>query len=67
MAYKGETKLNRNLELRSCVKVDVAVLGHNSYSPYGLYGRRATLNLNTIIYIYGSVLVILFNFILDQI
>ena len=35
----------------SCVKVEVAVLGSPSfidiYSPYGLCGRKATLNLNS--------------------
>ena len=29
-------------EFRSCVKVEVAVLVHNS--PYGLCGRKSTLN-----------------------
>ena len=34
-------------ELRSCVKVEVAVLGLPlPNSPYGLCGRKATLNLN---------------------
>ena len=32
-------------ELRSCVKVKVAILG--SVSPHGLCGCKATLNLNT--------------------
>ena len=34
----------KNSELRSCVKVEVAVPN----SPYGLCGRKATLNLNLI-------------------
>ena len=33
-------------ELRSCVKVEVAVLGSPFLSPYGLCGRKATLNSN---------------------
>ena len=34
-------------ERRSCVKVEVGVLGSPvPNSPYGLCGRKATLNLN---------------------
>ena len=31
----------------SCVKVEVAVLGSVPNSPYGLHGRKATLNFNS--------------------
>ena len=39
---------NGTSELKSCVKVEVAVLGSTSLynSPYGLCGRKLTLNLN---------------------
>ena len=34
-------------EIRSCVKVEVAVLGPPTFTqPYGFCGRKATLNLN---------------------
>ena len=37
--------------VRSCVKVEVDVLGSPSLisSPYGLCGRKATLNLNAFV------------------
>ena len=54
MAYKGETtesqfRAQKLCESR-CGRPELAV--HNSYSPYGLYGRIATLTVNTIIYIW---------------
>ena len=38
--------VNVNTELRSCVKVKVDVIGSLilTDSPYGLYGRKTTLN-----------------------
>ena len=43
-----EAEDHRGSEIRSCVKVGVAVLGSPSLpnSPFGLHGRNATLNLN---------------------
>ena len=39
-----DVKQHSRTEVRSCVKVEVAVLGRPN--PYGLCGRKAALNLN---------------------
>ena len=45
---KQHVYITNAAELRSCVKVQVAVLGSPSPNdPYGLCGRKATLNLNS--------------------
>ena len=40
---RAEQVISRT-EFRSCVKVEVAVLGFRPNEPYGFRGRKATLN-----------------------
>ena len=42
--YKSTSPLAVSSEFRSCVKVEVAVLGSPPNEPYGFRGRKATLN-----------------------
>ena len=48
---KRKPLTNSNSELRSCVKVEMDVLGSPSLiaSPYGLCGRKAILSITTIV------------------
>ena len=49
-AVKEERNNTTSSELRSCVKIEVAVMGRVPNSPYGFCGCKATLNLSSCSY-----------------